>query len=177
MKKGLVPAIILSSHTMGLAVIRALGVMGVPIVAVVYDKQEDMGYVSKYVTKWIAAPHPEKQEDQFIDALLKYADHYKGSLLISTSDETLSAVSRHKSLLERHFLVACTEWNITEQFIDKKHTYALADSIGVPAPKTIIPRCLEDVERYSETVDFPCLVKPCQSHSYYNRFERKMTSG
>ncbi len=45
------PAIVLASHTMGLAVIRALGIMGVPIVVVVYDEKEDMGYVSKYVKR------------------------------------------------------------------------------------------------------------------------------
>ncbi|MCZ7545988.1 MAG: hypothetical protein M5R40_21800 [Anaerolineae bacterium] len=48
-------------------------------------------------------------------------------------------VSKHKALLERHYIVACTEWAITEQFIDKKRTYALADAIGVPAPRTIVP--------------------------------------
>ena len=169
------PAIVLASHTMGLAVIRALGIMGVPIVVVVYEEKEDMGCVSKYVRESISAPHPEKFEDQFIDVLVKSAAHFGGSLLIPTSDETLVAVSRHKALLERHYLVACTEWNITEQFIDKKRTYALADSISVPAPKTTIPRSTEDVEKYSRTIEYPCLVKPSQSHSYYGRFKRKMT--
>jgi D-aspartate ligase len=170
-----VPAIILGSHVMGLAVIRALGVMGLPIVVVVYDEREEMGYVSKYVSERIPAPHPEKFEEEFIDLLVKSATRFGGGLLIPTSDETLCVISRHKTLLERHYLVGCTEWNITEQFIDKKHTYALADAIGVPAPKTTVPHSMEDVEMYSKTVDYPCLVKPCQSHNYFDRFKRKMT--
>jgi D-aspartate ligase len=169
------PAIVLGSHVMGLAVIRALAVMGVPIVVLVYDEREDMGYVSKYVTERISVPHPEKSEGQFIDVLVKYAAYLGGGLLIPTSDETLCVISRNKTLLERHYLVACTEWTITEQFIDKKHTYALADAIGVPAPKTMVPHSAEDVERYSRTVQYPCLLKPCQSHSYFDRFKRKMT--
>lgn len=169
------PAIVLASHTMGLAVIRALGGMGVPIVAIVYQETEDMGYVSKYVSEKIAAPHPEKFEDQFVALLEDQAERLGGGILIPTSDETLVAVSRHKARLERHYRVACTEWGITEQFVDKKRTYALADAIGVPAPKTTIPHSLEDVERYSQGIQYPCLVKPCQSHSYYNRFKRKMT--
>jgi predicted ATP-grasp superfamily ATP-dependent carboligase len=169
------PAIVLSSHTMGLAVIRALGVMGVPIVVVVYEEKEDMGCTSKYVREKIPALHPEKFEDQFIDVLVKCAGRLGGSLVIPTTDETLAAVSRHKTVLERHYLVACTEWNITEQFIDKKCTYSLADAIGVPAPKTTVPHSAEDVERYSRAIQYPCLVKPCQSHSYYHRFKRKMT--
>ncbi len=55
---------------------------------------------------------------------------------------------------------------MTEQFIDKKRTYALADAIGVPAPKTMVPHSAEDVEEYGRTIDYPCLVKPCQSHRY-----------
>ncbi len=171
----MIPAIVLASHTMGLAVIRALGTMGVPIVVIVYAEREDMGYVSKYVREKIPAPHPEKSEDQFIDVLMKCAAHLGGSVVIPTSDETLAAVSRHKTLLERHYRVACTEWNITEQYIDKKRTYALADALGVPAPKTTIPHSAEEVESYSRTIDYPCLVKPCQSHRYYDRFKRKMT--
>jgi len=167
------PAIVLSTHTMGLGVIRALGIMGVPIIAVYYDSG-DMGYVSKYVKEKIYAPHPEKLEDQFINLLIGSASRIGGGLLIPASDETLATVSRHKSLLEHHYTVACTEWEITEQFIDKKHTYALAEAIGVPAPKTIVPQSIEDVERYSQTIQYPCLVKPSQSHRYYELFKEKM---
>ena len=68
-----------------------------------------------------------------------------------SSDATLAAVSRHKSLLERHYIVACTDWEITKLFVDKKHTYALAEQAGVPAPKTAVPHSIEDVERYAQT--------------------------
>ena len=44
---------------MGLAVIRSLGIKGVPIIVVYYQK-EDMGYVSKYVKEANFAPHPEQ---------------------------------------------------------------------------------------------------------------------
>lgn len=167
------PAIVLSTHTMGLGVIRALGIMGVPIIAVYYDNG-DMGYVSKYVKEKVYAPHPEKSEDQFIDLLLKSATRFSGGLLIPASDETMTTVSRHKNLLERHYIVACTEWEITERFIDKMHTYTLADRVGVPAPKTVVPRSIEDLERYSQAIQYPCLVKPRQSHLYFALFKTKM---
>ncbi|GAG81148.1 unnamed protein product, partial [marine sediment metagenome] len=53
-------------------------------------------------------------------------------------------------------------------------TYALADAIGVPAPKTIVPKSLEDVEKYGKTIEYPCLVKPTLSHYYYKKFNKKM---
>jgi D-aspartate ligase len=167
------PAIVLSTHTMGLGVIRSLGMMGVPIVTVYYDKG-DMGYVSKYVTEKIYAPHPEKAEGQFVDVLMELAKRLSGSLLIPASDETITTVSKYKKILERDYVVACTEWEITERFIDKMHTYLLAEKAGVPVPKTIVPQSLEDLERYSQAIQYPCLVKPRQSHQYFALFRRKM---
>lgn len=167
------PAIVLSTHTMGLGVIRGLGIMGVPIIAVFYD-HNDMGYLSRYVTERIHAPHPEKFEKGFVDLLVESAARFGGGLLIPADDATLAAVSRHKSLLEDHYLVACTEWAITERFIDKKHTYALAEEVGVPAPKTTVPQSIEDLEKYHQAVQYPCLVKPTQSHRYYEQFNEKM---
>jgi len=167
------PAIVLSTHTMGLGVIRGLGIMGVPIVAVHYDDR-DTGYVSKYVKERMSAPHPERSEGQFVDLLIERSSRFGGSLLIPTSDATLATVSRHRRLLERYYTVACTEWEITEQFIDKKRTYALAAAVGVPVPKTVVPRSVEDVERYSQIIQYPCLVKPSQSHRYYQMFKTKL---
>lgn len=141
--------------------------------AVTYD-DGDMGHLSKHVKHRLRAPHPERCEGQFVDFLLECGGRFRGGLLIPASDETLTTVSRHKNLLERHFIVACTEWEITERFIDKKQTYALAERIGVPAPKTVLPQSVEDVEKYGQAMEYPCLVKPCQGHRYYAAFGEKM---
>ncbi|MBS4062752.1 MAG: hypothetical protein KG029_20320 [Bacteroidetes bacterium] len=170
------PAIVLATHTMGLGVIRALGKMGVPIVAVYYDRHKDMGYVSKYVKHQVYVPHPEQAEDEFLARLLELAPRFGGGLLLPVSDQTLVTVSQHKEMLARHFIVACPEWAIVRQFIEKKYTYALAEAVGVAAPKTIVPQSLEDVEHYGKTIEYPCLVKPCQSHLFFTRFGRKMVS-
>lgn len=173
-KSKLKPAIVLATHTMGLGVIRALGMMNVPVVAVYYDRYKDMGYVSKCVKHKFYSANPERNEDEFLDLLINLAARFGGGLLIPVSDQTLVAVSRHRDLLASYYVVACTEWDITKQLIDKKHTYALAEAIGVAAPKTIVPRSLEDVELYGKTIEYPCLVKPCQSHLFFARFGRKM---
>jgi hypothetical protein len=63
------PAIVISTHLSGLAVIRALGRAGVPVIAVCYDEGE-LGYLSTYVSDWVWVPHPDKSETQFVDSLL-----------------------------------------------------------------------------------------------------------
>ena len=173
-KQNVIPAIVLGTHTMGLGVIRALGRMNVPVVAVYYDSEKDMGYTSKYVTRRIHAPHPESSPDDFVDLLLNLGSNYTGGVLFPVSDETLVTVSKNKPQLSRLYRVACTEWEITQKLIDKKYTYALAESVGVAVPKTLYPTCREDVEDFSHSVEFPCLVKPSQSHLFFARFGRKM---
>lgn len=167
------PALVLSAHTMGLGVIRALGMMGVPVVAFTYN-DKDMGTVSRYVTERIRVPHPEQHEEAFIATLVGQAERLGGGLVIPASDETLTTTSRNKALLERTYRVACTDWEVTQRFITKRYTYALADEIGVPAPKTIVPHSLEEAAAYGEQALYPCLVKPSESHTYYEVFGTKM---
>ncbi len=167
------PAIVLSTHTVGLGVLRALGAMRVPLIAAYYETP-DMGYVSRYVTAQLRTPHPEDEEDAFIGLLIDCAGRFGRCLLIPADDATLSAVSKHKALLQAHHIVACTEWSIAEQFIDKQHTYALAEKMGIPAPRTLLPRSAQDVEQYAGTVRYPCLIKPTHSHLFFARFRTKM---
>ncbi len=167
------PALVLSAHTMALGIIRALGEMGVPIILFCYDVR-DMAHKSRYVKEIIQVPHPEKHEDGFIDIILQQKDRFAGTFLVPGSDETLAVAARYKARLAEHFVVACPDWEIVSRYIEKKHTYRLAEALGVPVPKTLVPSSVEDVERYASGIEFPCLVKPSQSHLFYDRFKRKM---
>lgn len=173
MAKQKLPVVVVGTHTVGLGVTRALVGLQVPIIGVYYD-EKDMGNVSKYLTKRCFAPHPELQENQFIQFLLDLSKDVGKGMLIPASDASLAAISRHKNELEQAYIVACTEWDITALFIEKKLTYALAEKVGVPAPRTITPTSIEEVEAYGKEVDYPCLVKPSQSHQFFDIFRTKM---
>lgn len=167
------PAVVISSFTMGLGVIRALGSSGVPVVVVQYD-ENDMGYASRHVRELVRVPNPATDEDGFIQLLIDRAPRYERGFLVPASDSSLVAVSRHKAVLEEHYVVAATDWTVTRLFIEKRETYALAEAIGVAAPKTMVPGSLADVEGYAATALYPCLVKPSQGHLYKAAFGSKM---
>jgi predicted ATP-grasp superfamily ATP-dependent carboligase len=167
------PAIVLSSHTMGLGVIRSLGKVGIPVIVVSYEKS-DMGYCSKYVKKKYFSPHPEREEKQFNSHLLDISEKFEGAELIPADDATLTTVSKNLNRLSIRFKVASPEWSVTEKFIDKKNTYELAHAIGVPAPISFSPEGLSEVKKYAEIIQFPCLVKPRLSHIYFEHLKKKM---
>jgi D-aspartate ligase len=167
------PAVVVSGHTMGLGVSRALGSMGVPVTLIQYDER-DTGQESKHVQCVIRAPHPEKSEKQFIEKLVDEAPRFGRGLLIPTCDAALASISRNKEVLDKYYTVAATEWDITKLFLEKKYTYELAEKLGIAIPKTIIPNSIEDVEQYGATVMYPVLVKPSQSHLFTAKFGHKM---
>lgn len=167
------PAIVLSGQATALGVVRALGGMGVPVVVVHYDEQ-DFAQRSRFVTCDFHVPHPERCETEFIDALLDIGRQFPDAVLIPASDESLAAVARHKAILAPYFRIACTDWEVTRRFIDKQYTYALAESCGVPAPRTLVPHTLKEVLAGARKIGFPCLVKPCQSHLFVAHFGKKM---
>lgn len=158
---------------MALGVVRSLGAMGVPLVLVHY-RDQDFAQSSRYVDESLRSPHPEQSEEAFIEFLLGCRDRFPEAIIFPASDESLAAVSRNKSVLEQYFRVACTDWEVTRRFIDKQFTYSLAEECGVPAPRTHIPHSLEEARSGAKSFGFPCLVKPCQSHLFYEHFNKKM---
>lgn len=167
------PVIIVGAHTVGLAILRAFGGLNIERVVVSYDRK-DMGRVSRYISRLVEAPHPEKDPEGFINILCSLADRYPRALLIPASDASLSVISQHKDKLDRYFIVACESWQTTKLFLDKKETAGLATRAGVPAPATRVPKNESEVVHFAEDVSFPCLIKPCQSHKYFDIFHKKM---
>lgn len=167
------PAIVLSGHTVALAVVRALGERGIPVMVVHYNPR-DIAHVSRFVVDHIEVPNPIQREDAFIEALIDARRRLRGGVIFPASDESLVAISRHRSRLDEHFTVACPEWEIVQRYIDKTVTYQLAVTKGVPCPRTLAVLPHESPQLRAQPLGYPLLVKPAQSHLFYERFRRKM---
>ncbi len=167
------PALVLSGHTMGLCVVRALGAEGIPVVAVHYA-DADVAQVSRYATESLRTPRPLYDEEAFVEVLLDRSSRYDNGLLIPASDSALVAVSKHRAALQERYVVAAPAWDVARSFIDKARTYALAEAAGIPAPRTAVPASREEAERYADDATYPCLVKPSVGHVYRAIFGTKM---
>jgi predicted ATP-grasp superfamily ATP-dependent carboligase len=168
------PAIVLSGHTMALGVVRALAAMSVPVHLVHYAPKH-FAQASRHLIGHWRAPDPELEEMAFIEFLLTGRAGFEGGVLFPVCDATLVAVARHKDALSNRYVVACPDWPVTHACIDKCITYGLATEAGLATPATFHARSLQEAERYAQRADYPCLVKPTESHRYYERFGRKMS--
>ncbi len=173
-KRRMMPALVLGSHTMGLAIIRSLGQMGVPVI-VIYYEHEDMGYRSKYVQDYLFTESPESSEEAFLDILISCKKKYGSCVVFPSDDASLFVVAKNKEYLSGFHLLACPDWDLVNLVVDKKRTYSLADKCGIPAPRTMVPTSESDVKEFCGLIGYPCLIKPCFSHRYYDHFKKKMT--
>ncbi|MDD2318986.1 MAG: hypothetical protein PHO83_02940 [Geobacteraceae bacterium] len=166
-------ALVIYTHIVGLAVIRALGKMNVPVYALNYSDNE-MGLYSKYVKGKVKVPDPRKNEEDFISRLIELSSEFEGSLLIPTDDYTVVVLSKNKALLQSHYVVAVEDWAIVKKMIEKQFTYESALSWGIPAPLTFVAESLADVRTFLDQVTYPCLIKPCEGHTFFDHFKVKM---
>jgi D-aspartate ligase len=167
------PVVVVSAHTMALGVVRALGEAGVPVFVLHHDER-DLAHASRYVRAEFVIPAPHTHESEFVEAVVRHADRFRGGMLLPASDEAVATVSRHKEILARYYVVACPEWAVTRNFIEKTRTYALAAKAGVATPATFEPASIDEAREAARRVGFPLLVKPSQSHLFYDLFKRKM---
>jgi predicted ATP-grasp superfamily ATP-dependent carboligase len=167
-------AIVASAGTQGLAVTRGLGERGVPVVVAHWD-EDDLASASRYAVETVDVPPPDSEDEGFVERLLSLADRFPGAVLIPTTDGAVKDIARAKDTLEPHFVVDCPAWEVAERFIDKRYTYEIAEQLGIATPRTLVPERESDLNAYAAQVEFPCLVKPRQSHLWSARLGGKMT--
>lgn len=166
-------ALVIYAHIVGMAVIRSLGKMEVPVYTLNYSENE-MGQYSKYVKGRLKVPDPRKDETAFIEKLVELGSQFAGSLLIPTDDYTVVVLSKNKELLQSYYVVAVEDWPVVEKCIEKQYTYGIARSCGIPAPATFTVGSSGELALIRDQITYPCLIKPCKGHTFFDHFGVKM---
>ncbi|MBS2967449.1 hypothetical protein J9317_01410 [Metabacillus sp. KIGAM252] len=165
------PAVIFNSHITGLAISRALGKKGIPIIALDRDGRA-VGLQSKYVHTAALCPNPFTEEAEFISLLLEIGRNLpQKGVLFPCNDEWVLLVSKHRTELEKYFLFPFAEWDNVESLLNKRKLYKKAASLDIPIPATWYPE--EFSGEYPDDLPFPCIVKPVEQRSFYEAFQTK----
>ena len=61
---------------------------------------------------------------------------FEGWVVYPTREETVAALSGHRTELSQHFRIPTPEWSIECWAWDKRNTYRRAAELGIPAPRT-----------------------------------------
>lgn len=157
-------ALVVGGDHSGLGIARSLGRRGIPVY--VLDDQHCISSFSRYVDR-VVRVKDLRDERAAVAAILDTGQRFglKDWVLFPTRDETVAATSRYRSELAKFFRVATPEWSTVKWAWDKKYTYELATKLGIPCPRTFIPKHADDLaDLYSS---LPLAVKPSVKENFF----------
>ena len=155
------PAVVLVCYKHGgLAVVRTLGRLGVPVY-VVHDKWVTAGSFSRYCRGHFLW----KLDNAKPQASLQFLKHVherigQRALLIPTSDIAAMFVADHAAQLRAWFAFPEQDAKLVRSLCSKREMYYLARQWNVPTPETAFPQSGDDVVDYLKTARFPVVLKP-----------------
>jgi D-aspartate ligase len=160
-----VGGLVIGGDYQGLGVVRSLGTKGIPVG--ILDDEVSIARFSRYAAFSVRVPSLV-DPGVAVRSILELGRRrgLQGWVLFATRDETVAAISRHREALSEIFRVPTPGWGTVEWLWDKRKTYALAQQLGIPAPRTWYPRSYEDLDQIEG--NFPVAIKPAiKEHFLY----------
>lgn len=164
-KKG---AIIIEGHVQGLANTRSLGSKGIPVYVI--DSGNCVARYSKYCKKFFKCP--EYNSDELAGFLIDLAksENIKDWVLIPSNDHAVFTIAKHKVNLVKYYKIITEDLETVKKIYDKSELLEIADSIGLPIPKT----CSYDkVQPNAINLQFPILTRGKEGKSFYHATGKK----
>jgi predicted ATP-grasp superfamily ATP-dependent carboligase len=143
----------------GLAVIRGLGLAGIPVIAC-GARRDSLGFRSKYVDEHFTYTSPFTSKADFIRDVLAILDQTKPGLVIPVVESTLVVLDEHRHEVERRAPLAAAPSEALAVAVDKYGTIELARQVNVPAPVTLCCDSREEVFDRIRNLRFPVALKP-----------------
>ncbi|GAA0780856.1 ATP-grasp domain-containing protein [Hathewaya limosa] len=140
--------------------------------SVVCDSVQNICYYSNLCDQKMVSD-PKVDEKSFIEQMIKLGQDFKEQkvkpIIITTKDEWLISLDRHRDQLEEYFIYSFPHWDVIEKLTIKKYLYAYCDEIGIMYPKTFI--CDRDNFKQSEIeLKMPILIKPSEVVEFISLF-------
>lgn len=163
-------AVILGLYFTGYGIIRELSEYNIPIY--VFDVNRRW---PERVTR-LATHFAFNSERELLGKLTDFAKKVrKRPVMYLASDPYVDFFKRHRVVLEDHYLIDFPESNVVDTLLKKDQFARFAAENGYSIPKTFIMNSLEDYERYSADITFPCVLKPFwRSKAWLNARLRKV---
>lgn len=168
------PVVVVNGQLAGLAIMRSLGALGVPLYGVDGDPNAP-ALRSKYCREKFVLPFHEDRPGPYLEGLLEVGRRLgQRSILVPTSDETTQFVADHAEALRPHFVFQDNSPELVRQLASKREMFGLAMQHGIPTPHTVFPQSLQDVLDYCDRGQFPVMLKGIYGNRLQLRTSRKM---
>lgn len=143
----------------GLAVIRGLGLAGIPVVACGASRRS-LGFYSRYAVERGRYTPPFESPQRSVDDLLDIIRRTGPALVIPAIESSLVLLIEARALIERHTRLAAPPPDVVEYAIDKRKTLGLAERLGVPVPRTVTGGSIAEILVQAAALTLPLAIKP-----------------
>lgn len=155
------PAVVLGGGVTGLSVARSLAAAEIPVY--VLDQENAPARVSRAVKQFVnvGTDRPQERMLEWLAAAELEA------VVLPASDDGVELIARHRAELTAcgHRPVEADD-DVLLAMLNKVQTYELARRHGIAAPRIIRLVDEEGLEAALEHLEFPCVLKPDQSHVF-----------
>jgi D-aspartate ligase len=168
------PVVVVVGQLGGLAIMRSLGALGVPLYGV--DASPDAPALrSRYCRERVILEFKEHAPKPYLEGLLALGRRIgQHAILIPTSDETTQFVADHRDALREQYTFQDNAPELIRGLASKREMFGLATKHGVPTPHTVFPKGVQEVERYAATGRFPVMLKGIYGNRLAARTRKKM---
>lgn len=142
----------------GVSVIRSLGSRGVSVLAA-GPSDTSIGFYSRYASARFVYPSPQKEPEQFVEALLAAIERYRVKIVMPVVEPTLVALNRYRERIEPYATLAMAPRESVDLSLSKERQVRLAEQLGIPVPKTVTPTSIEEAKDCLKSFTFPLVLK------------------
>jgi len=97
---------------------------------------------------------------------------WSGAVLIPTDDPEMEVLSRHREALAEFYRLPVPDAQAAATLLDKPKTYALAESLGIPCPRTQYVAPGDPPPEDLDEFRMPSLVKPTRNAGFWSHYGR-----
>jgi D-aspartate ligase len=150
------PALVVGFEKNGLAIARALGREGIPIIAIA-SRNHGFETASRYCTKLLLA---DLENMELINRLQFVSDRLSDRPpLFLTTDRAVQLISKHRNILDPFYRIALPSVDVINELIDKISFAAFAESWDFPVPRTVVLQAKSDLPKLRD-LSPPLILKP-----------------
>lgn len=153
-------------QTSALAVVRSLGRSGLKV-NIASATSAPICAHSRYAGDSLRYPDPLINEAHFIEWMSDRIAHGGDTLIIPVTERTLVPLLRNRSQIDDS-RIAMAPSDALEQVLDKERTVALAQSLGIPVPRSWPVDSLEQLDEAEAGLGYPMVIKPSRSVGHGN---------
>jgi len=166
------PLILVGGSENTLSVARHLAPLGIAVHAI--GSPDSVLKYSRHLC-FIPIEAPSDPQPAWLEWLTtRGAESLRGAVLIPCNDDGLELVARHRAELDPSYRVYEADDQVLLAMLDKGKTYALADKLGIPAPRTFIIETAADLRQASDRINYPCALKPRHGHVFRRHIDGKL---